>query len=65
MPARCTPQERAAGLPTSAPIAQTRTEFVEAGGPTSYGAQLTDNFKTLATFVDRLLRTRPRELIVF
>lgn len=32
------------------------TEFVEAGGLVSYGARLTDNFKTLATFVDRLLK---------
>jgi putative ABC transport system substrate-binding protein len=32
------------------------TEFVEAGGLVSYGARLTDNFKTLAKFVDRLLK---------
>jgi ABC-type uncharacterized transport system substrate-binding protein len=32
------------------------TEFVEAGGIVSYGARLTDNFKTLAKFVDRLLK---------
>jgi putative ABC transport system substrate-binding protein len=32
------------------------TEFAEAGGLVSYGARLTENFKTLAKFVDRLLK---------
>jgi putative tryptophan/tyrosine transport system substrate-binding protein len=32
------------------------TEFAEAGGLASYGARLIDNFKTLAKFVDRILK---------
>jgi putative ABC transport system substrate-binding protein len=32
------------------------TEFAEAGGLASYGARLTDNFKTLARFVDKILK---------
>jgi putative ABC transport system substrate-binding protein len=32
------------------------TEFVEAGGLVSYGPRLTENFKTLAVFVDKLLK---------
>jgi putative ABC transport system substrate-binding protein len=32
------------------------TEFVEAGGLVSYGARLSDNFKTLAKFVDKILK---------
>jgi len=32
------------------------TEFVEAGGLVSYGPRLTENFKTLAMFVDKLLK---------
>ena len=32
------------------------TEFVESGGLVSYGPRLTENFKTLAKFVDKLLR---------
>jgi putative tryptophan/tyrosine transport system substrate-binding protein len=34
------------------------TEFVEAGGLLSYGPRLTENFKTLAKFVDRSSRAR-------
>jgi putative tryptophan/tyrosine transport system substrate-binding protein len=32
------------------------TEFVEAGGMVSYGPRLIENFKTLAKFVDRVLK---------
>lgn len=32
------------------------TEFVESGGLVSYGPRLTENFKTLAKFVDRILK---------
>jgi putative tryptophan/tyrosine transport system substrate-binding protein len=32
------------------------TEFVEAGGLVSYGPRLTENFKTLARFVDRIVK---------
>lgn len=32
------------------------TEFVESGGLVSYGPRLADNFKTLAKFVDKLLK---------
>lgn len=32
------------------------TEFVEAGGLVSYGPGLTENFKTLAKFVDKILK---------
>lgn len=32
------------------------TEFVEAGGLVSYGPRLTENFKTLAKFVDKILK---------
>lgn len=32
------------------------TEFVESGGLVSYGPRLTENFKTLARFVDKLLK---------
>ena len=32
------------------------TEFVEAGGLVSYGPGLTENFKTLAKFTDRILK---------
>ena len=32
------------------------TEFVESGGLISYGPRLADNFKTLAKFVDKLLK---------
>ena len=31
-------------------------EYAEAGGLASYGARLTDNFKTLARFVDKILK---------
>ena len=32
------------------------TEFAEAGGLASYGPALTENFKTLAIFVDKILK---------
>jgi putative ABC transport system substrate-binding protein len=32
------------------------SEFVESGGLISYGPRLTDNFKTLAKFVDKILK---------
>ena len=32
------------------------TEFVESGGLISYGPRLTENFKTLAKFVDKILK---------
>jgi len=32
------------------------TEFVESGGLVSYGPRLTENFKTLAKFVDKILK---------
>jgi len=32
------------------------TEFAEAGGLVSYGPRLTDNFKTLAKFVDKIVK---------
>jgi putative tryptophan/tyrosine transport system substrate-binding protein len=32
------------------------TEFAEAGGLLSYGPTLTENFKTLAVFVDKILK---------
>jgi putative tryptophan/tyrosine transport system substrate-binding protein len=39
--------------------------FVEVGGLLSYGADLTDNFRTAATYVDRILKgEKPSELPV-
>jgi putative tryptophan/tyrosine transport system substrate-binding protein len=39
--------------------------FVEVGGLLSYGADLTDNFRTAATYVDRILNgAKPSELPV-
>jgi putative tryptophan/tyrosine transport system substrate-binding protein len=39
------------------------TEFVEAGGLLSYGPRLTENFKTLAKFVDRILKGADANLL--
>jgi putative ABC transport system substrate-binding protein len=32
------------------------TEYAEAGGLVSYGARLTESYKTLATYVDKVLK---------
>jgi ABC-type uncharacterized transport system substrate-binding protein len=47
------------------PTASTNKEFVQAGGPVSYGVSLPDLFRQTARYVDRILRdAKPADLPV-
>ncbi len=60
-PLTLTYRDRIVGLvaKTGLPAMYGFREFVEAGGLMSYAADLTDNYRTLATFVDKVLRRVP------
>ena len=60
-PLTLTYRDRIVGLvaKTGLPAMYGFREFVEAGGLMSYAADLTDNYRTLATFVDKILRGVP------